>query len=91
MCFAKTKPLYFSPLAGNQAELPARPSRGIIVIRPFDNSQRACAFRYYARMYRAFEIMLWKGAPREQLCPREVIGVPALLENPPKIELVGPT
>jgi serine/threonine protein kinase len=38
-----------------------------------------------------FEITLWEGAPREQLCPREVIGVPALLENPPKIELLGPT
>jgi hypothetical protein len=42
-------------------------------------------------MYRAFEIALWKGTSREQLCPREVIGVPALLENPPKIEFLGPT
>jgi len=42
-------------------------------------------------MYRAFEITLWKGAPREPLCPREVIGVPALLEKPLKIGLLGPT
>ena len=67
------------------------PIAQVCVIRPFDDSQRAFAFRYYARCTGAARSGFGRERQREQLCPQEMIGVPALFENPPKIELLGPT
>ncbi len=53
------------------------------VIRPFDNSQRACEFRYYAKCTGAARSGFGRERLLEQLCPQKMIGVPALLENPP--------